>query len=137
MILLAQIRPALLVDWLASTDSEVSTATLQALTVERLLDVTNLLTGDQVKMVGHRLQRLRGCPGFPRAIFLLHAEVGTNELVSLLKTVVEDVEVDAVLKRSLFRKYADNIAKALDIGSLNVSEKEKQRYKAWLERNGK
>jgi hypothetical protein len=132
VITVRQIERSQLMHWLLSYAPSQIPVTFEALAIDRFLGQASELEAGQLETFRSRLKGLVQFPGMPTAIYLLHSDQVPPNSASLIKNLAEDKNVDSTLKRMLFKKFANELRRSLDIDQLAVSEKEKERYRKWL-----
>jgi len=134
IVAIRQLQVGQLAGWLISDLRPPSSATAEALVIDRLEDDRKLLTSHQLLGLQAKLQYIKSYPGIPRAIYLLHTDGFSVPLVSSVEAMAEDITVDITLKEMVFKKYSKKLSGLLDVDRMKISGKERERIKRWLDR---
>lgn len=132
LIIIEQLPVDRLFGWLRSTKPALSPLFVEAIVIERLLAQERHLNSADAQFLWSRLERLRDVPGYPIAIYLLHAEKPLTDLVSAFHGVLADRSVDVAIKMLLFKKHSKRVIGRLTLDDLPIDEKTRKRYEQWM-----
>ncbi len=127
----------LLIDWLRTPERFRTSVSLEALIVDRFMSVNDTLVNADRAMVQKRFSELKSTPGLPTAVFLLHSDLHSDELLERLLNVLIDDAVDKSMKETILRKHAGQLYGRLSLKELPIPEKARIRYEKLIEKYGK